>query len=103
MLPLGRLVEFRGVPPRSGGPKGSRDPLNLGDMDDAAWQVEQALQTLEDKHQVIAHEHYRWNGYSDEKARRLGLPRRTYYDQLDALHHALLTAMRHHMGRRRRG
>ncbi len=46
--PLGRLVEFGGIPPRSGAPQGSRDPLNLGDMDELAWQVEQALQQLEE-------------------------------------------------------
>ncbi len=92
--PLGQLVEFGGIPPRSSSPKGSRDPLNLGEMDDAAWQVEQALQQLEDKHQVLAHEHYRWNGYSDEKARRLGLARQTYYDRLQSLHEALLKVLR---------
>ncbi|SHK37976.1 hypothetical protein SAMN05192556_102456 [Halomonas caseinilytica] len=91
--PIGRLVEFGGIPPRSSGPKGSRDPLNLGEMDELAWQIEQALQQLDDRHQVLAHEHYRWNGYSDEKARRLGIARRTYYDRLDRLHEALQSVL----------
>ncbi|TFH84704.1 hypothetical protein EQG41_21015, partial [Billgrantia azerbaijanica] len=50
--PLGQLVEFGGIPPRSSAPKGSRDPLNLGDLDEAAWQVEQALRGLDDQHQT---------------------------------------------------
>jgi hypothetical protein len=101
--PIGRLVEFGGVPPRATGPQGSRDPLNLGEMDELAWQVEQALQRLEDKHQRLAHEHYRWNGYSDDKAKRLGLARQTYYDRLDRLHSELKATMTQMLRRRRHG
>lgn len=99
--PLGRLAEFGGIPPRSSAPKGSRDPLNLGEMDDAAWQVECALQRLDDQYQVLAHEHYRRNGYSDEKARRLDLPRQTYYDRLHRLHYLLQVELKTVMARRR--
>lgn len=101
--PIGACMEFGGIPPRSGNPQGSRDPLNLGDMDELGWQVEQALQQLEDQHQVIAHEHYRWNGYSDHKARRLGIARRTYYDRLDALHEALRAQLAKTLRRRAHG
>jgi len=87
--PLGRLVEFGGIPPRSCNPQASRDPLNLGEMDELGWQVEQALQRLDADHRVIAHEHYRFDGYSDEKARRLGLAQQTYYDRLHRLHEQL--------------
>ena len=87
--PLGQMVEFGGIPPRSSNPKGSRDPLNLGTMDEASWQVEEALRSLTDQHQVMAHEHYRHGGYSDQKARRLGLARQTYYDRLQRLHEDL--------------
>ena len=100
--PLGKLVEFGGVPPRNTQPKGSRDPLALGDMDEAAWQVEQALQALDDQDQVLAHEHYRWDGYSDEKAMRLGIARRTYYDRLDRLHRRLQEVLHLRLGKRRR-
>ncbi|WP_447956521.1 hypothetical protein [Vreelandella sp. EE7] len=91
--PLGKLMEFQGVMP-SGGPKGSRDPLGHGDMDDASWEVQAALKTLEDRLQVLAHEHYLWNGYNDAKAQRLGLAERTYYDQLQRLHLDLREALR---------
>jgi DNA-directed RNA polymerase specialized sigma24 family protein len=100
--PLGRLVEFGGMPPRSNAPQASRDPLGLGDMDEAAWQVEQALRALDDEHQVLAHEHYRWGGYNDDKARRLGIARRTYYDRLDRLHAALLEQLQATHGQRAR-
>lgn len=83
--PLGRLAEFGGVMP-SGGPKGSRDLLGLGDMDEAAWEVQKAVTQLGDELQVLAHEHYLWNGYSDAKAARLGMAERTYYDRLHRLH-----------------
>lgn len=83
--PLGRLAEFGGVMP-SGGPKGSRDLLGLGDMDEAAWEVQQAISGMSDECQVLAHEHYLWNGYNDAKAKRLGLAERTYYDRLHRLH-----------------
>lgn len=92
--PLGIVVEFGGVPPRSSSPKGSRDPLGLGELDDTAWQVEQALMELSDELQVIAHEHYRWHGYSDHKAARLGIAKRTYYDRLDRLHSELKSTLR---------
>jgi hypothetical protein len=91
--PLGRLAEFGGVMPSSG-PKGSRDPLNLGDMDEASWEVQRAISTLSDEYQVLAHEHYLWNGYNDAKAKRLGLAERTYYDRLDRLHVRLRDALR---------
>lgn len=100
--PIGQLVEFGGIPPRSSAPKTSRDPLGLGDMDEAAWQVEQALQTLDDQHQVLAHEHYRWGGYNDEKARHMGIAKRTYYDRLDSLHVVLKAALADRLGKRRR-
>ena len=100
--PIGQMVEFGGIPPRAYGPKTSRDPLGLGEMDELAWQVEQALQRLEDKHQVLAHEHYRWNGYSDEKARRLGLARQTYYDRLQSLHEALQVVLKERLEKKRR-
>ncbi|MCE9664508.1 hypothetical protein LY622_13800 [Halomonas sp. M5N1S17] len=99
--PLGALVEFGGIPPRSSNPKGSRDPLGLGELDEAAWQIEQALRTLHDNHQVLAHEHYRWNGYSDEKAARLGLARQTYYDRLHRLHYELQRALKDQFKRQR--
>lgn len=99
--PLGDVVEFGGVPPRASGPQRSRDPLGLGEMDDLAWQVEQALQPLPETLRTIAHEHYRWHGYSDEKARRLRLPRATYYDRLDRLHEALRDQLRSTLSRRR--
>lgn len=91
--PLGRLAEFGGVMP-SGGPKGSRDLLGLGDMDDAAWQMQQAVNGLSDEFQVLAHEHYLWNGYNDAKAARLGLAERTYYDRLQLMHVRLRRALR---------
>ncbi|MGJ8522280.1 hypothetical protein R84981_000965 [Carnimonas sp. R-84981] len=90
---LGKVAEFGGIPPRNTGAPGSRDPLGLGEMDEVAWQVEQALCDLPDKHQVMAHEHYRWSGYSDEKSRRLGMARQTYYDRLDRLHVLLKSAL----------
>ncbi|GED46430.1 hypothetical protein HME01_22820 [Vreelandella aquamarina] len=83
--PLGRLAEFGGVMP-SGGSKGSKDLMGLGDMDEAAWEVQQAVNGLSDELQVLAHEHYLWNGYNDAKAARLGLAERTYYDRLHKLH-----------------
>lgn len=92
--PLGRLAEFGGVMPGSG-PQGSRDPLGLGDMDELAWQVDCALHELVDPLQVMAHEHYRWNGYSDAKAKRLGIAERTYYDRLNKLHIDLREVLRH--------
>lgn len=98
--PLGKLVEFGGVPPRNTQPKGSRDPLALGDMDETAWQVEQALHALEDQDQVLAHEHYRWGGYSDDKALRLGIAKRTYYDRLDRLHQRLQEVLQARLSRR---
>lgn len=98
--PLGKLVEFGGVPPRDTRPKGSRDPLALGDMDEAAWQVEQALQALDDQDQVLAHEHYRFGGYNDDKARRLGLAERTYYDRLDRLQANLQAQLQQNLSRR---
>lgn len=91
--PLGRLAEFGGVMP-SGGPKGSRDLLNLGDMDDAAWEVQKAVNGLSAEYQVLAHEHYLWNGYNDAKAARLGLAESTYYDRLHRLHYEVKTALR---------
>lgn len=91
--PLAKVVEFGGMPPRSTNAMGCRDPLGLGDMDEAAWQVEQALGELPDKYQVMAHEQYRWNGYSDEKSRRLGMARQTYYDRLNRLHELLRDAL----------
>ncbi|XKE45736.1 hypothetical protein LG302_00925 [Halomonas organivorans] len=100
--PIGKMAEFGGMPPRGSGPKGSRDPLGLGELDELAWQVEQALQQLDDKHQVLAHEHYRWNGYSDEKARRLGMARQTYYDRLQALHEALQEELKCRLSKKRR-
>lgn len=99
--PLGRLVEFGGVPPRNTQPKGSRDPLALGDMDEAAWQVEQTLQALDDQDQVLAHEHYRWGGYNDQKAARLGIAERTYYDRLDRLHANLQARLQQNLRQRR--
>lgn len=99
--PLGALVEFGGMPPRSCNPKGSRDPLGLGEMDDAAWRIEQALRTLHDRHQVLAHEHYRWGGYSDDKSARLGIAKRTYYDRLDRLHDELRAALQASFRRQR--
>ena len=100
--PLGIVVEFGGVPPRSSAPKGSRDPLGLGELDDAAWQVEQDLGKLSDKLQAIAHEHYRGHGYSDQKAQRLGMARQTYYDTLHRLHYELKQAMAELLKRARR-
>lgn len=99
--PLGRLAEFGGVMP-SGGPKGSRDPLNLGDMDEASWEVQQALAGLSDEFQVLAHEHYLWNGYNDAKAKRLGMAERTYYDRLDRLHLLLREALQARKGKKHR-
>ncbi len=100
--PLGIVVEFGGVPPRSSAPKGSRDPLGLGELDDSAWQVEQGLARLSDKLQAIADEHYRQHGYSDEKARRLGMARRTYFDTVHRLHYELKQAMKDNLRRARR-
>lgn len=91
--PLGRLAEFGGVMPSSG-PKGSRDLLGLGDMDDAAWLMQQAVSRLSAEYQVLAHEHYLWNGYNDAKAARLGLAERTYYDRLHRMHYELRQALR---------
>lgn len=101
--PLGQMVDFGGIPPRSSNPKGPRDPLNLGMMDEASWNVEQALRTLPGRYQQMAHEHYRHGGYSDEKARRLGIARRTYYDRLDRLHEVLQAALRYYAEARRYG
>jgi len=101
--PLGQMVEFGGIPPRSSNPKGSRDPLNLGTMDEASWEVEEALLDLAPVHQVMAHEHYRHGGYSDQKAGRLGIARRTYYDRLDRLHAVLQAALRERSRVRRYG
>ncbi|MGP9764567.1 hypothetical protein ACT3UM_02415 [Halomonas sp. AOP13-D3-9] len=92
--PLGRLAEFKGVMPQGSGPKGSRDPLGLGELDELSWQVEQALRTLSDEDQVLAHEHYRWHGYNDAKAMRLGMAERTYYERLDRLHVRLKAVLR---------
>jgi hypothetical protein len=91
--PLGRLAEFGGVMP-SGGPRGSRDLMGLGDMDEAAWEVQQAISGMRDEHQVLVHEHYLWNGYNDAKAARLGLAERTYYDRLNKLHIELRELLR---------
>ncbi|WP_083004813.1 hypothetical protein [Halomonas sp. GT] len=99
--PLGRLAEFGGVMP-SGGPKGSRDLLGLGDMDDAAWEVQQAVNGLSDELQVLAHEHYLWNGYNDAKAARLGLAERTYYDRLHKLHIEIRAQLRNRSKRTKR-
>ncbi|GHC19348.1 hypothetical protein [Aidingimonas halophila] len=92
--PIGKLVEFGGIPPRSTGAKGSRDPLNLGEMDEMSWAVDCALRSLNYRDQTMAHEHYRGHGYSDEKCRRLGMARQTYYDALQRLHENLLIALR---------
>lgn len=100
--PLGRLAEFGGVMP-SGGPKGSRDLLGLGDMDDAAWEVQKAVNDLSDELQVLAHEHYMWNGYNDAKAARLGLAERTYYDRLHKLHIELRKQLRSRAKQKKRG
>jgi hypothetical protein len=86
--PLGRLAEFGGVMP-SGGPKGSRDLLSIGDMDDAAWEMQKAVNCLNAEYQVLAHEHYLWNGYNDAKGERLGMAESTYYDRLHRMHYEL--------------
>ncbi|NDL70521.1 hypothetical protein [Vreelandella alkaliphila] len=99
--PLGRLAEFGGVMP-SGGPKGSRDLLGLGDMDEAAWEVQQAVNGLSDELQVLVHEHYLWNGYNDAKAARLGLAERTYYDRLHKLHIEIRAQLRNRSKRTKR-
>lgn len=91
--PLGRLAEFGGVMP-SGGPKGSRDLLGLGDMDDAAWEVQKAVNSLSAEYQVLTHEHYLWNGYNDAKGQRLGLAESTYYDRLHRVHYEVKQALR---------
>ena len=100
--PLGRLAEFGGVMP-SGGPKGSRDLLGLGDMDDAAWEVQKAVNDLSDELQVLAHEHYMWNGYNDAKAARIGLAERTLYDRLHELHIELSKQLRSRAKQKKRG
>ena len=82
--PLGRLAEFGGVMPPSS-PRGSKDLIGLGDMDEAAWEVQQAVNGLSDELQVLAHEHYLWNGYNDAKAARLELAKSTYYERLHKL------------------
>lgn len=92
--PLAVAMEFGGVPPRASGPRGSRDLLNLGDMDNVSWEVETALRELDTRHQVMADEHYRDHGYTDAKALRLGMAKRTYYDALHALHSALKSQLK---------
>ena len=99
--PLGRLAEFGGVMP-SGGPKGSRDLLGLGDMDNAAWEVQKAVNGLGAEYQVLAHEHYLWNGYNDAKAARLGLAERTYYDRLHRMHYEIKQALKENHRRSKR-
>ncbi|QHD48470.1 hypothetical protein [Vreelandella aquamarina] len=99
--PLGRLAEFGGVMPPSG-PKGSRDLLGLGDMDDAAWEVQKAVNGLSAEYQVLAHEHYLWNGYNDAKAERLGLAESTYYDRLHRMHYEIQQALKDNHRRSKR-
>jgi hypothetical protein len=91
--PLGRLAQFGGVMPTSS-PRGSKDLMGLGDMDEAAWEVQQAMNGLSDELQVLAHEHYLWNGYNELKAGRLGLTERTYYNRLNKLHIELREVLR---------
>jgi hypothetical protein len=98
---LAVAMEFGGVAPRGSGPKGSRDLLNLGDLDNVAWEVEQALNVLDLRHQAVADEHYRRAGSVDVKALRLGMARRTYYDALHALHATLKQQLRDQSPRRR--
>ncbi|AZM96083.1 hypothetical protein [Vreelandella venusta] len=99
--PLGRLAEFGGVMPTSS-PRGSKDLMGLGDMDDAAWEVQQSVNSLSDELQVLAHEHYLWNGYNDAKAARLGLAERTYYDRLHKLHIEIRAQLRDRSKRTKR-
>ena len=99
--PLGRLAEFGGVMP-SGGERGSRDLMGLGDMDEAAWEVQQAISGMKDEHQVLAHEHYLWNGYNELKAGRLGLTERTYYNRLNKLHIELREVLRNRSRKNKR-
>ena len=91
--PLGKLIEFKGVMPSSG-KKGSRDPLGQGEIDDLAWEVYEGVRTLSNELQVLAWEHYHWEGYNEHKAQRLGLAERTYYDRLNRLHIELREALR---------
>lgn len=91
--PLGKLIEFKGVMP-DGAPKGSRDPLGHGEIDDLAWEVYEGVGCLTNELQVLAWEHYHWEGYNEHKAQRLGLTERTYYNRLNRLHIELREVLR---------
>ncbi|RXE48718.1 hypothetical protein [Chromohalobacter israelensis] len=91
---LAQAIEFGGVPPRGGKPKGSVDPLGIGELDEVAWHVERALSRLDDQHQVLAHTHYRSAASPTVKSQRLGLAVRTYYDRLHLMHHLLKVEMK---------
>ena len=52
------------------------------------------METLSNELQVLAWEHYHWDGYNEHKAQRLGLAERTYYARLDKLHIQLREALK---------
>ncbi|WP_342594540.1 hypothetical protein AAGT95_16770 [Salinicola lusitanus] len=91
---LAQAIEFGGIPPRGTGPKKSRDLLNLGELDNVAWEVEQGLQRLEWHHQMMADEHYRDGGYSQAKCQRLQISSSSYYERLDRLHRKLKESLK---------
>lgn len=90
---LAQAIEFGGIPPRGTGPKKSRDLLNVGELDNVAWEVEQGLQRLEWRDQSMADEHYRDGGYSQAKCQRLQISSSTYYERLHRLHLKLKEAL----------
>lgn len=97
---LAQAMEFGGIPPRGTGLKRSRDLLNLGELDNVAWEVEQGLKRLEWHHQAMADEHYRDGGYSEAKCRRLRISSSAYYERLERLHIKLREALRETASRR---
>lgn len=94
---LAQAIEFGGLPPRTNGPKFSSTPWN-DELSDLAWDTECALNEIDDRHRMMAFEHYRDGGYSEAKCERLGIAKRAYYKRIDALHVVLqryLTQQRH--------
>ncbi|WP_110641038.1 hypothetical protein [Salinicola sp. CPA57] len=85
---LAKAMEFGGVPPRASGPKRSTTPFG-GDLSDLAWDTECALKEIDERHRMMAFEHYRDGGYSEAKCERLGIAKRAYYKRIDSLHLAL--------------
>lgn len=97
---LAQAMEFGGIPPRGTGPKKSRDLLNLGELDNVAWEVEQGIKRLEWIDQMMADEHYRDGGYSQAKCQRLQISSSSYYERLDRLHRKLKVALQETASRR---